>query len=99
MVEDSAGQSGAAAKSIASRWYIAVSIVPDQAKPGLTERRHWAASATEEGAISRLNAERLAGMAADLPKRELCRASRAKSGPGFRVSRSVYWLINLDLRK
>jgi len=80
--EHAAGRNDVAVRSVGSRWYIAVSLVPDKAKPGSTEWQYRAASTAEENTIGRLNAEWLAELAADVPKRELCRACRAKSVPG-----------------
>jgi len=55
--ENVAGQNDVAARSVGSRWYIAVSIVPDQAKPGSTEWRRRAALTAEGNTIDRLSAD------------------------------------------
>ncbi|WP_091887647.1 hypothetical protein [Bradyrhizobium sp. Rc2d] len=98
-LDDIAGRDDVAARSVASRWYIAVSIVPHRAKPGSAEWRHRAASTAEDSTISRSNAEWLAGMAADLPKTRTLQSLLSKARAGTSQLQISPPFINLDLRK
>jgi hypothetical protein len=60
-LHDPAGRGDVAAMPVASLWNIADPVVPDRAKCSPIAWRHSAASTANEGEMSRLNADWLAG--------------------------------------